>query len=516
MIRTAYLIVFYLFTMQWGVSQPTVQWQKTFGGSYFDEAFSVQNTTDGGYIVAGTTLSLNGDVLNNHGGADCWVIKLNAAGQLEWKKEYGGTMNDEGRSIIQTNDGGYLVCGFSASNNGDVLGNHGGAFDGWVIKLNSNGVKQWQKAIGGSQKDEFRDVMQTEDGGYILVGKSDSQDGDIAENNGLWDVLVVKLNSTGQLEWEKTYGGSENDEARGVNSTSDGGFVVVGRTSSNDGDVEQNNGNADMWVLKLNHIGELEWEETYGGNAADIAQDVVQTQDGGFIVGGYSGSHNSGDVSGHDELGSFDFWIVKITANGILEWQKALGGTEPDYAQSIIITNDGNYLVLGDAASANGELTGNLNGTQFWLTKLSKTGELIWQYAYGGSEADVGYSVSNTSDGGYIMAGYTWSTDGDAAGANYHGYNDFWIVKLSPETTSAASASEAESLKLYPNPCGSSVMLEIPEAGELKIILTDISGKIVLTKKVSGNQEQLNLSNLPRGVYLMRAGKWAEIVYKTE
>ena len=186
-------------------AQPTIQWQRAMGGSEFEESFSTQQTNDGGYITAGYTRSNNGDVSGFHGGIDFWIIKLNAAGVVEWKNTYGGTDVDWAYAIQQTADGGYIVAGFTESNNGDVSGNHGDK-DAWLLKLSGTGAIEWQKTLGGSGWDEAWAVQQTSDGGYIMAGRSASQNGDASGNHGGLDYWVVKLSATAVIEWQKCLG----------------------------------------------------------------------------------------------------------------------------------------------------------------------------------------------------------------------------------------------------------------------------------------------------------------------
>ncbi|MBL7828658.1 MAG: T9SS type A sorting domain-containing protein [Saprospiraceae bacterium] len=516
MIRTAYVIVFYLLVMQLGVAQPNIQWQEAFGGSNYDEAYNLIQASDGNFLIAGASASSNGDIFGSHGSFDYWILKVNNQGGVLWKKLLGGSGNDYAFSITESNDNGFIIAGYSDSNDQDVIGNHGGDYDGWIVKLNKLGQTEWTKAIGGSQKDLIYSVAATEDNGCIVAGATDSSNGDVSASNGKLDIWVVKMDAQGEIEWEKTFGGSENDESSSVITCSDGGYLIVGETSSNDGDVSENHGSVDFWVLKLRDTGELEWQKTLGGLNADYGSDGIESLSGDYIITGYVASQNSGDVTGHSQLGSFDFWIVRLDNTGHIKWQKTVGGSEPEWARQITQSSLGGFIVTGSTYSINGDVTENAGSSDIWIVKVSEDGELQWQKTYGGSKADRSYSIDNTYDNGYIVAGTTWSTDGDATGSNYHDKTDFWIVKLSPENTSPAHTPETETLKLYPNPCGASVLLEIPEADALEIILTDISGKTVLTKKMSGTQEQLNLANLPRGVYLLRVGKWAEVVYKTE
>ena len=233
------------------LAQYTIQWEKSLGGTDYEIATSMQQTIDGGYIVAGHSSSNDGDVSGNHGLADYWVVKLTNTGAIEWQKSLGGTGYDYAYSIQQTIDGGYIVAGESNSNDGDVSDNHG-EMDFWVVKLTSLGTIAWQKSIGGSGWDQAKSIQHTIDGGYVIAGSSSSIDGDVSSNYGGFDYWIVKLTSVGALEWQKSFGGSGADAGVSIQQTNDGAYIVAGLSSSNDVDVSGNHGDDDYWIVKLN------------------------------------------------------------------------------------------------------------------------------------------------------------------------------------------------------------------------------------------------------------------------
>jgi type 1 glutamine amidotransferase len=301
------LSIFFIFTFIY--SQPSIQWQKTLGGTSDDWPTSIQQTADGGYIVAGRTSSYDGDVIGHHGSYDFWVVKINSLGAIVWQKTLGGSNNEEALSIQQTADGGYIVAGYTSSNDGDVTGNHG-YDDIWVLKLNSLGAIVWQKTLGGTSDEWLSSIQQTADGGYIVAGSTSSNDGDVTTNHGGRDFWVVKLNSLGAIVWQKTFGGTSNEEVLSIQKTADGGYIVAGSASSNDGDVIGNHGLTDFWVVKLNNLGAIVWQKTLGGTSDDWLSSIQQTADEGYIVAGDTKS-NDGDVIGNH--GGRDFWVVKLS-----------------------------------------------------------------------------------------------------------------------------------------------------------------------------------------------------------
>ena len=305
-----------------------ISWQKSLGGSLNEEAYSVQQTTDGGYIIAGRSESNNGDVSGNNGNYDYWIVKLTSAGVLSWQKSFGGSGYDQANDIQQTTDGGYIVAGHTYSNNGDVSENNGQR-DYWIVKLTSSGNIDWEKSFGGSNKERTESIQQTNDGGYIIAGYTESDDGDVTVNHGSSDYWIVKLTSTGNLDWEISLGGSNVDMAQSVQQTSDGGYIVAGESYSNDGDVTANNGEYDCWIVKLTSAGDLDWQKSFGGSGSDGAYCIQQTADYGYIIAGYSTS-SDGEVS--ENNGGYDYWIVKLNSSGNITWEKSLGGSSDEYA----------------------------------------------------------------------------------------------------------------------------------------------------------------------------------------
>ncbi len=414
-----------------------IQWQKCLGGSAPDYGYSIQQTSDGGYIVAGYTRSNDGNVTDNHGDYDYWIVKLNSLGNIIWQKCLGGSSRDEAYSIQQTSDGGYIVAGYSSSNDGDVSGNNGYR-DYWIVKLNSLGNIIWQKCLGGSSRDEAYSIQQTSDGGYIVAGFTQSNDsGDVSGNNGYRDYWIVKLEDLGNdatITWQKCLGGSDADYAKSIQQTSDGGYIVAGYTESNDsGNVSENHGWNDYWIVKLEDLGNdatITWQKCLGGSSWDEAYSIQQTSDDGYIVAGKTNS-NDGDISG-DNHGNWDYWIVKLNSLGTIIWQKCLGGSEWDVAHSIQQTSDGGYIVAGYTWSNDGDVSENHGNLDYWIVKLNSLGNIIWQKCLGGSSRDEAYSIQQTSDGGYIVAGFTESNDsGDISGDNHENW-DYWIVKTAP------------------------------------------------------------------------------------
>ena len=350
-----------------------LQWQKTYGGSDDDRGTDLIQTSDGGYAVIGKSKSNDLDVSENAGFDDFWVSKLDSSGSISWEYTFGFAGSDTPYSIIQTKDNGYLLSGVldvSASNGqGDrnSIGSRHAGGDYWVIKLNANGVKQWSNYYGGSFTDTAYDAIQTEDDGYIIIGSSDSDDVDISNPRGSYDFWVIKISDTGTLVWEKSFGGSEIDEAHAISKTADGNYLIVGDTRSSDLDISQNNGAADLWVMKITPDGTLLWEKTLGGSSFDVGRSISKTQDNGFLISGSSRSTNGNLTS---NKGQNDAWVVKINSNGNLEWQKAIGGSEVDFFYDVVELNDQTIVVVGDSNSSNEDISENKGFTDLLILKL--------------------------------------------------------------------------------------------------------------------------------------------------
>ena len=339
----------------------TLSWQKTFGGSEDDRAADIVQTLDGGFAVLGYSKSSDIDVSTNAGAQDFWILKLSPAGEISWEKTFGFSGADYGTSLLQTDDNGFLISGVldvtasgGQGNAKTTIVNHAGG-DFWVLKLNAAGELKWSKFYGGSFTDAPLGVVKTTDNGFIVVGSSDSNDVDIKNNKGSYDFWVIKISSNGTLVWEKSFGGSEIDEARAISASHDGNFIVVGDTRSSDGDINLNNGAADIWVLKISTEGNLIWEKTFGGTGFDAARSISMTQDNGFVIAGSSRSSDNG----FSNQGQNDALILKINSEGVLEWQQTIGGSEIDFLYDAVELDDKTIIGVGESSSSNGDISIN-------------------------------------------------------------------------------------------------------------------------------------------------------------
>lgn len=416
--------------------QSALEWQKCLGGTSNEYGQAVCNSPDGGLVIAGYSTSADGDIIGAHTGSEAWVVKLAHDGSIDWQRPFGGSLADEAYAIRPTADGGYIVAGASTSTNGDATINQGGQ-DAWVLKLSGAGLLEWQRSLGGSGNDVAYAVAQATDGNYLIAVKSASNDGDVTDNHGGTDNWLVKLDASGSIVWQKCLGGSGSEIPYAMEQANDGSVVLAGTTTSADGDVVGSHGMDDMWVVKLDAAGTLLWQKCLGGSNQDRALSIALTSDGGCVVGG-SSSSDDGDVTGVHAPPSQDMWIVKLDDAGNMEWQKALGGSQSDQALSVYQLADGSYIVGGYATSADGDIIGHIGSVDMWIVRLDPSGNLGWQNSFGSSSNNEWCrSMAIAEDGGFFLAGHTQSNSGQVIGNHGNGTNDYWVVKMSPRFCSA-------------------------------------------------------------------------------
>jgi hypothetical protein len=374
---------------------PSSYFCKAIGGPASEWGASLIQTSDGGYAIAGYTISFGA------GGVDVYIVKLNATGNLQWTKTIGGPDYEAGHSLIQTSDGGYAIAGSYEIVDGEVY-----TGDVYVVKLDAKGNLQWTKTIGGPDYEAGHSLIQTSDGGYAIAGYTNSF--------GAGGVYVVKLDANGNLQWTKTIGGPKDEEGNSLIQTSDGGYAIAGFTYSFGA------GSGDVYVVKLDANGNLQWTKTIGGPASEEGNSLIQTSDGGYAIAGETKSFGAGEA---------DIYVVKLDANGNLQWTKTIGGPASEEGNSLIQTSDGGYAIAGDTKSF---------GTGKWdvyVVKLDAKGNLQWTKTIGGENHDSGSSLIQTSDGGYAIAGNTSSFGaGD--------YNDVYLVKLDKNSNACCAVSQ--------------------------------------------------------------------------
>lgn len=394
-----------------------LEWVKSFGGSLDDTAQAIIATNDGGFAIIGYSNSIDGDIKDKASADnDYWMIKLDADGLLQWSRTFGGSLDDIGKNMVQTKDGGYALVGYSQSSDGDASNNEG-FHDNWILKLDASGNIQWEKSFGFSGHDHSYDLIQTTDGGFFFSGFLDitaaradgyEEKGNYLTRHGVGEFWGIKLDAEGNLEWRKYFGGTNNDRAHGVVQSNDGGFVLAGFSESQDYDISNAKGSYDYWVVKIASDGNFIWERSFGGTGIEIAYDIAKTQDNAYVIVGNTFS-NDIDISNNN--GESDIWLIKIDDNGNLLWEKNYGGSQFDAAQSVSLATDGGFLITGNSKSSNVDVTSNIGENDIWLIKTNASGALVWQKSYGGSGIDFGFDAIETHDHGVIVIGDSQSTD---------------------------------------------------------------------------------------------------------
>jgi hypothetical protein len=428
------------------------RWERTYGGPYSDEGYSVQQTNDGGYIAAGYAI-----LIPQHN--KVYLIKTNAFGDTLWTKTYGGGAYDFGRCVKQTQDGGYIVVG-----NTNSFGH--GSWDVYLIKTNASGDTLWTRTYGGPSMDGALFVQQTSDRGYIIAGSTVSF-GDS------FQVYLIKINTNCDTLWSRAYGGTELEFGYSVQQTSDGGYIIVGQTNSFGAGYD------DVYLIKTNALGDTLWTRTYGGASWDEGYSVQQTSDGGYIItGGTQSFGNNGQV-----------FFIKTNATGDTLWTRTYGGAGDENGSSVQQTADGGYIISGSTTSFG-------NGTQVYLLKINANGDTVWTRTYGGTGTDNGYSVQQTLDGGYIIAARTNSFGNDG---------QVYLIKTDANGSSGVEENKEVRgqrlgirLTATPNPFTS--FTTVPDHSSECFTLFDISGRRVGVFRGDRIGEGLS-----PGVYFLRA-----------
>ena len=353
--------------------------------------------------------------------------------QIEFIKTFGGSKNEVAKSVVNCKNGGYAILGYVQSNDYDFISKKNESFDLFIIKYSDNDQLEWVKTFGGSDNDRGEKMITTKDGGFAVIGYSESSDLDLTQNKGDKDFWVLKLNSEGNIEWQKSIGFLGKDFGTAIIETSEGGFLVTGEIDVT-ASIGEGNFNAkslhaggDFWIIKLSSLGLIEWSKYYGGTLTDTPYGIVQTQNNNFIIVGSSDSH---DVDITNYKGSYDFWILKISNSGKLIWQKNFGGSEIDEAKAIVETNNKNLLIIGNSRSKDKDVNQNYGGSDLYIIKIDYDGSLLSKRNIGGINFDSGNSIHQTSDGNFLLSGSTRST---FKNIQNKGQNDSWILKIDSE-----------------------------------------------------------------------------------
>ena len=538
----------------------SIEWSRCYGGSRDENGSGIPGkkmvlrTPDGGYIFAGETSSKDGDInksrrhndmfqQDSFKNVDIWIVKLSAGGSIEWEQYYGGEGTDYVNQILPTSDGGYVLCGETNSFSGDFpfdtsgitqIRIHGGLDDGFVMKLDSLGQKEWISRTGGSDYDYLYTVIQTADGGYLASGSTNSNEeywGGLSwiKHQGPWgDGFIVKLGSDGSKKWNRLYGGTGNDGISSVVEKQGGGFILCGGTNSEDGDVSKLHykdsinsigATGDLWIVEINTTGDIIREKCFGGSSEDGGASITRAVDGGFLITGHTFSPDGDVVGYHMEnkdvhtADPFDAWIFKIDTALNIVWQNCIGGSQQDGINSLIPTRSGGYAFIGSTNSSDSNLTGihkPENNMDIWIGELSSGGKLLWQQCFGGTANDYGNGIVENDDGGFTLFASVGSMDGDISGNHGGGpvhNRDIWVAKLRPGQVGVNSASgETHFANPYPNPSGDqmNMYLQPTESLERVQFFNPLGAEVFPSYQIKGTLLTADMSTLANGMYIIR------------
>ena len=443
--------IFLLFTIS-VAAQPSFWWDKTYGGDDYEQLHAIRPLADGNIILGGNTQSrISGTVTHEAcdttiANFDFWLLKTDIYGNKIWDQRYGGDGLDLMWTVLPTTDGGFMCGGFSTSNaicdkSEDNIGNNGLA-DWWVVRTDSEGNLLWEKTYGTDGWEELREFAELPDGSFLALGWGTKGSGgnltNISEDS--TQIRLAKISPTGDLLWDKTYGGSGNELGlKLVDIEGTGEYLIGGQSASSAGTGNKMDSlfysptaqfANDMWVIKIDSDGNIIWDRTFGGYENDVVTDIEVLNDGGFLIGGQSESGVTGNKSTPNN-GQRDFWLVKIDGEGTKIWDRTYGGSEHDDAFALYVNEEGEILFGGSSKSNAGldKTEDSQGGEDFWMLFLEPTGEKVWDVSFGGSENDAMFDMFPVADGGVILGGHSASGISGYKTQPNEGRDDFWIVK---------------------------------------------------------------------------------------
>jgi len=444
---------------------PDTSWTSLFGGTDIDVAYDIEQTTGGDYIVAGKTVSFGS------GATDVWLLKVNSNGDTLWTRTFGGDRGDYGTSVQQTFDGGYIITGYTGTN-------ASGYYDVWLIKTNEFGDTTWTRKYGGDYSDYGYDVMQLSDGGYVVVGNTSVIGGNYI------DFYVIRTNSIGDTLWTQTYGGTGADYAYAIDITSDGGFIIAGDTQS------FGTSQGGFYLIKTNAVGDTQWTAIYDNFEIDVCRDVKPTDDGGYILAGYTRSPGAGE---------YDMYLIKVNSEGDTLWTKKYGDFLDEECYSVQLMSDGGFVMSGYQESVTDE-------GDVLIVRTDLSGNAIWTKTVGGTSQERGRSICVTSDGGYIIAGQT-----ESFGVSR---TDIYLIKTAHDLSDIEFDSKPDIPEKfflnqnYPNPFNPATMIkyQLPMTSDVELSIFNTLGQkvsVLVSEKQSAGRYQVewDASAFSSGVY---------------
>ncbi len=524
--RTIFSILI-LVTNQISAQEFTPKWESCFGGTLSDEGYGIAKDSDI-FIIVAQTESIDGDIEYNQGLNDILIIKTDSLGNVIKTKTIGGTKSEGPYKIIRISEGQYFIAAQTNSSDGDISYNPWPMSNSifWGIMINEDLEIVWEKVYGGSGIEFIEDSRTTLDGGIINLCTTTSQNGDISNSYGGWDIWMFKLNNSGELIWEKSLGGEGFENGGAVIETSDMGYLVVGATDGLGGGNydticnfhgDPGGGYSDGWVLKLDSVLNIEWQECYGGTKSENFTNVLELEDSYVILG--NSDSDDGDVYGYhgntnDPYSLDDIWVIKIDKQGNLLWQSCLGGYYMEYAENIFLMSDGGYMIVGSTTSDDGDVEGFNGfvpgGDDVWFVKLDYLGNIEWQYCYGEYSREYIYKgVIQLDDWDYALSfttrSYDWRCYFDVGELDYIRVTELYdstLVGINNRTD-----KDFYSIKVCPNPAENNITFNynLPESTKqfYKMYIYNSNGtcvsKVVIDSQLKN--ETIDISNYKAGLY---------------
>jgi hypothetical protein len=510
-------LFFFLFPLNNTVAQNfEIQWQNCFGDQEKNYASCIAQTSQG-YLFA--MRATEPGPPNFHGNTDVWLIHIDTLGNKLWENCYGGSGGDWPLKIIKASENDYYLYAMTNSTDGDVQSENRGNTDIWIVKMNSNGNILWERCYGGSHSEEGRTAQLCFDGGLLLLSRITAADGDISQHFGSSDIWLTKIDSLGNIEWERTYGNQYLDNAIDILLTSDNCILLTGANDKAGGMVTCHpyaDYDADVWLLKLDMQGNIIWQYCYGGTYYDLAYYALEVEDG-YVVSASTNS-NDGDVSGFHgspgQNGNNDLWVFKIDFNGNMLWQRCFGGTGSEFPYHFSKTEDGNYIIVGRTSSDNGDVVGNHSypgGKDIWMFEFVDGGELLWQQCIGGwgdEYFEIAGPVYKKSDYNYVISANSNHTSDDVQCEIPDPSGDAWVFEIKDTTVDIPQTSANQQLKVYPNPANNYVVFDNPviaRSGASKqspfLTITNTLGQLVAQIEIKDTKTVWDTRKIQNGVY---------------
>ncbi|MBA5630383.1 T9SS type A sorting domain-containing protein [Moheibacter lacus] len=506
-------ISFFLFSNL--LTAQDIEWQQVLGGVHSEYLYDLKATPDYGFLLAGSSFSADSGNKSGEGQGDLdyFLWKMDEAGKMEWQKTFGGLASDYLYSVSLTSEGGFILGGSSNSpKSGDKLEYGFGNMDFWILKLDPTGEEEWQITLGGIGNDQLQSIQQTPDGGFIIGGSSDSSpiqdtEGEIIgnkseESRGSFDYWIIKLSANGEVEWEKTFGGMFADQLKTVLITEDG-YLVGGTSNSfvSGNKSAQSLGMSDYWVIKLDLNGDQQWQRTYGGEGDETLAQIVETNNG-FLIAGSSNSKTSENKKSGSVNGT-DFWVLEIDKDGEVAWDNTYDTGKWDILVNVTKAEDNTFLLGGYASSETlHKRIDNKGINDFIAIKINYRGEMLWSKTIGGTGTDQLKGLAQTRDGGYILAGNSDSKKSDDKDKASIGGNDYWVMKLGDEKK---QEEERQLIEIYPNPTYQYTNIIISQDfKEAEVQVFNLNGQKLQQKKLLYRSTPVDLQSYPPGVYILK------------